>query len=109
MRVSIDKAEYDRLIARLETLNRENLELRGKLWDMQRYNDALSDDNYQHEKREAAMRFVVNPPAWEIVDDRLTEVQKFLKDFKPSDFTVPIEITWNPDLEIPFKKPTEAD
>jgi hypothetical protein len=32
-----------------------------------------------------------------------------LKDFKPSDFTVPIEITWNPDLEIPFKKPTEAD
>lgn len=56
-----------------------------RLYDLSRYCEALQRDNDKYHKRESALRYVLNPPAWDVYDRDLTEVQKFIKDFKPTD------------------------
>lgn len=69
----------------LADLKREFRSVTARLYDLSRYCEALQRDNDEYHRKEKALRFVINPPAWDIYDRDLTEVQKFLKDFKPTD------------------------
>lgn len=87
------EAQLAAISAENERLRKENGILRAAVAELNRYNEALTVDNNRLTSKFSAVRYVLNPPDWPVVDPDLTEVQRFIENYKPSDPEYPPPFT----------------